>query len=272
MVQKNFITNNIKPSHLVYLLTIVLLTVFIFLPHSVFAGGDKTNGGNKVGSICYAQNLQGTYNVDTDNDGAKEFCRQSGGIYVNPGQNIPKNTCVFKMNVQILPDDPSSLEQCQNQGGILLKAGDQFPSDIGGASTNAGGGGSSSSDASGGNNFATTGGGNSKAKKEEPTKKFDFQTNKPESCNAKEETLAGCLEKNPIVTDILQPAIDFLAVGVGVVVVIMIIVGGIQYSTSGSNPQSVQEGKKKIYNAIFALVAFALLYGMLQWLIPGGIF
>jgi hypothetical protein len=59
---------------------------------------------------------------------------------------------------------------------------------------------------------------------------------------------------------------------VGIVVVIMLAIGGIQYSTSHDNPQAVQAAKKRIANALLALVAYFFLFGFLQWIIPGGLF
>jgi len=63
-----------------------------------------------------------------------------------------------------------------------------------------------------------------------------------------------------------------LSVMVGVVVTAMIIVGGIQYSAAGSDPQKVAAAKSKIINALLALVIFIFMVGFLQWLVPGGIF
>ncbi len=79
-----------------------------------------------------------------------------------------------------------------------------------------------------------------------------------------------CFETNPIVRLILQ-FINFLSIGIGVVVTIVIIVGGIQYMTAGPNPQAVSAAKKRITNAILALLAYFLLYAFLQWVVPGGI-
>lgn len=69
----------------------------------------------------------------------------------------------------------------------------------------------------------------------------------------------------------IQDFINFLAVAVGLIAVIMIIIGGIQYSQSAGDPQKVAAAKKRLFNAVFALVAFGLLYGVLTWLIPGGV-
>lgn len=96
---------------------------------------------------------------------------------------------------------------------------------------------------------------------------------RPDPCDGSgsSQKLRECLEKNPIVV-IIQWVINFLSIGVGVVVVIMIIIGGIQYASAGGNPSGVSEGKKKITNAILALLAYIFLYAALQWLVPGGIF
>ena len=77
---------------------------------------------------------------------------------------------------------------------------------------------------------------------------------------------------NVIVTKYINPAINFLAVGFGIIVTIMVVLGGIQYITSGSDPQKVAAAKGRIFNAILALLAFAFMYVILQWLVPGGLF
>ena len=69
----------------------------------------------------------------------------------------------------------------------------------------------------------------------------------------------------------VDPLIDFLAALVGVAVVISIVIGGIQYSSSGGDPSKVSAAKSRIRNAIVALVTFLLLYAILNFLIPGGL-
>jgi hypothetical protein len=71
--------------------------------------------------------------------------------------------------------------------------------------------------------------------------------------------------------DYLVPFINFLSAGVGVVIVAVIIIGGIQYSTSANNPQSVSAARNRILNALLALVAYALIYAFLNFIIPGGL-
>lgn len=59
---------------------------------------------------------------------------------------------------------------------------------------------------------------------------------------------------------------------VGIVVVMMIVIGGIQYSSAGSNPQAVAAAKKKISQALLALAIYIFAAAFLEWLVPGGAF
>lgn len=79
------------------------------------------------------------------------------------------------------------------------------------------------------------------------------------------------VQGNCIVTNYIKPAIEFLSAGVGVVIIAMIIVGAIQYSTSGGNPQGEADAKKKIFNALLALLVFIFIYAFLNFIVPGGV-
>lgn len=68
-----------------------------------------------------------------------------------------------------------------------------------------------------------------------------------------------------------QKIIDVMTALVGVVVVIMIIVGGIQYSASRNDPGAVAAAKQKIVNAVIALLVYIFMWAFLQWIIPGGV-
>ena len=69
----------------------------------------------------------------------------------------------------------------------------------------------------------------------------------------------------------VNPLITMLSVLVGVVIVIAIIYGGIEYIMAEGDPQKAAAGRKRIINALFALAAFLLLYGFLQFIVPGGV-
>ncbi|HEY5267762.1 MAG TPA: hypothetical protein VII94_01355 [Candidatus Saccharimonadales bacterium] len=68
----------------------------------------------------------------------------------------------------------------------------------------------------------------------------------------------------------INPLISFLNIAVGLVVVISIVIGGIQYSAAGDNPNAVKAARQRIINALLGLVAYLLLYTFLNFIIPGG--
>ncbi len=76
---------------------------------------------------------------------------------------------------------------------------------------------------------------------------------------------------NPI-TGYINGIINFLAGAVGLVVIIMVATGGVQYMMAGGNPQATQAALKRITDAIIGLLFFIFLYAFLQWVVPGGLF
>ena len=54
--------------------------------------------------------------------------------------------------------------------------------------------------------------------------------------------------------------------------VIGIIISGIQYSASAGDPTAMAKAKKRIIEIIIGVLAYGLLWGFLNWLIPGGLF
>jgi len=82
--------------------------------------------------------------------------------------------------------------------------------------------------------------------------------------------LQKCLTDNPI-TKKLNLIVNFLSAAVGVVVIGVIIVGGIQYTLAGDNPTATGAAKQRIVNGLIALATFIFTYAFLQWLIPGGL-
>jgi hypothetical protein len=77
--------------------------------------------------------------------------------------------------------------------------------------------------------------------------------------------------KCDLIDNYINPLIDLLAALVGVAVVISLVIGGIQYGSSGGDSQKVTAAKNRIRNAIIALITFVFLYTMLNFLIPGGL-
>lgn len=79
------------------------------------------------------------------------------------------------------------------------------------------------------------------------------------------------VSQNCIVVNYIKPGINFLSAGVGVIITIMIVVGAIQFITSGGNPQGVADARKKIFNALLAFLTFIFIYSFLNFVIPGGV-
>jgi protein-tyrosine phosphatase len=94
------------------------------------------------------------------------------------------------------------------------------------------------------------------------------------SCNGVETTVDfHCDDYN---TDgasaILMYVISFMAVGVGIAVVIGIIFGGIMYAQSDGEESKAKEGREIIANSIIGLFLFIFLYAGADFLLPGGVF
>lgn len=85
-------------------------------------------------------------------------------------------------------------------------------------------------------------------------------------------TTACSTTSNSIINNYLDPIINFLAAGVGIIVVIMVVIGGVQYIASAGDPNATAEARKRITNGLIALVTFAFMYSILEFIVPGGVF
>lgn len=74
------------------------------------------------------------------------------------------------------------------------------------------------------------------------------------------------------ITRIITQFINILTAVAGLVIVIMIVVGGVQYSAARDNPQATAAAKSKITNAILALAFFIFARAFLEYIVPGGLF
>lgn len=85
------------------------------------------------------------------------------------------------------------------------------------------------------------------------------------------DTCVGSANDNPIYA-YLRGIILFLSGIFGLLAVLMIIVSGIQYITSSGSPQAIEGAKKRLGNAILGIILFMLMFAILNYLIPGGVF
>ena len=71
---------------------------------------------------------------------------------------------------------------------------------------------------------------------------------------------------------LLMMVINILTAGVGIAAVGGIIFGSIRYTTSAGSPDEMKKAKGIIVNVIIGLIAYALMYAFLNFIIPGGLF
>lgn len=71
---------------------------------------------------------------------------------------------------------------------------------------------------------------------------------------------------------ILLLAINILTAGIGVVALGGIVYASIMYISSGGNPEQVKKAMGIISNIVIGVVAYAGMYALLNFLVPGGLF
>lgn len=70
----------------------------------------------------------------------------------------------------------------------------------------------------------------------------------------------------------LKLVLQFLSSGVGITVVLMLVIAGVQYIISVGDPANIKKAKDRVVNAVTALVLFVMGFALLSYIIPGGIF
>jgi hypothetical protein len=82
----------------------------------------------------------------------------------------------------------------------------------------------------------------------------------------------GTNAKDNAVWGVLLIALNILTAGVGIAAVGGIVYGSILYSSAGDSAEQTKRAKQIIRDVVIGLVAFGLMYLVLNYLIPGGIF
>lgn len=95
----------------------------------------------------------------------------------------------------------------------------------------------------------------------------------PNACADVETSIIPCDNRggNPIMNLFLE-IVNFLAIGVGIVVVGGIVWGGITIVRSNGNSSVMQQGVTIIVNAVIGLLLFIFMYAIINFLVPGGLF
>lgn len=93
------------------------------------------------------------------------------------------------------------------------------------------------------------------------------------SCAGIETNLIKCNDRGGgSVVNLLIDIVNFLAVGVGILVVGGIVWGGSIYASSNGDSSKVQQAKTIIVNAIVGLLLFIFMYALINYMVPGGLF
>ncbi len=88
--------------------------------------------------------------------------------------------------------------------------------------------------------------------------------------NSSDNNCAGGNGVNPIYA-YLRSIIRFVSGLFGIIAVLMVILSGFQYMTSAGSPEAVKKAKSRLANVVLSIIVFAMMFGILNYLIPGGV-
>ena len=71
---------------------------------------------------------------------------------------------------------------------------------------------------------------------------------------------------------LLLMTLNIMAAGVGILAVAGISYAAVLYVTAADSAEQVKKSKTMITNVVIGIIAFALMYALLNFLIPGGVF
>lgn len=75
-------------------------------------------------------------------------------------------------------------------------------------------------------------------------------------------------KKNGI-SELLKLVVNILLYGLGAAATLGVVIAGILYLTARDNPQQVARAKMRLIEISIGLAAWAMLFGLLQFLLPG---
>lgn len=95
-------------------------------------------------------------------------------------------------------------------------------------------------------------------------------------CNGVKTSIigGGCVEddgEGGAIFDVLSLVLDILTFGVGIAATIGMVIAGYQYLTARDNVGQVQKAKMRIAQIVIGLAVYALMWGVLKFLLPGGV-
>ena len=103
-------------------------------------------------------------------------------------------------------------------------------------------------------------------------------SSKPLDCNILPDSICSKAEvsstnaEDTAVWALLLLLINIMTAGAGLLAIGGIIYGSVLYTTAGSSQEQIKKARSMFVNVAIGVIAFALMYAFLQWLIPGGVF
>ena len=97
-------------------------------------------------------------------------------------------------------------------------------------------------------------------------------------CGGIETSIIGCAQTGGKEIDdtgvwgILLLVINIMTVGVGILAVAGIVYGSILYTSAGGSPDQVKKARTVIVNVVVGILAYLLMFSVLNFIIPGGVF
>lgn len=98
------------------------------------------------------------------------------------------------------------------------------------------------------------------------------------SCGGVDTSIINCDQdggdgvENSGIWGILLLAINILTAGVGIAAVGGIVYGAILYTSAGGSQEQTKKAMGIITNVVIGVLAYALMYAALNFLVPGGVF
>ncbi len=99
-----------------------------------------------------------------------------------------------------------------------------------------------------------------------------------QSCGGVKTAIVSCTQgggskvENSGVWGILLIVVNVMTAGVGVLALAGIVYGAVIYTSAGGSPEQIKKARTIFTNVVIGVLAFAGMYTLLQFIVPGGVF
>ncbi|MDR0591015.1 MAG: hypothetical protein LBG75_00385 [Candidatus Nomurabacteria bacterium] len=93
-----------------------------------------------------------------------------------------------------------------------------------------------------------------------------------DGCSQTSVIVVNCDDQGGGIFAILNIVLNIMTVGVGILALVGVTLAAFTYTTAGGSMEKVQKSKERILQVVIGIIAWGVLYVVLQFLIPGGVF